>query len=90
MLKTTDNPSKRELSRAEGSMREKLRAKIRQRIHNMPNEGDENINTLNQDNSTRKRRESDKTVPPRVEKVSFSQSLNNSFSTLSSFLLNKT
>lgn len=70
MLKTTDNPSKRELSRAEGSMRAKLRAKIRQRIHNMPNEGDENINTLNQDNSTRKRRESDKTVPPRVERVS--------------------
>jgi len=72
MLKTTDNTSKRELSRTEGSMREKLRAKIRQRIHNLPDEGDENVNTLNQDNSTRTRRERDKTVLPRVEKVKFS------------------
>lgn len=72
MLKTTDNRSRRELSRAEGSMREKLRAKIRQRIHNLPNEGNENVNTLNQDKSTRTRRESDKTVPPRGERVSFS------------------
>jgi len=72
MLKTTDNTSRRELSRAEGSMREKLRAKLRQRIHNLPNEGDENVNTLNQDKSTRTRRGSDKTVPPRGERVSFS------------------
>lgn len=72
MLKTTDNASKRELSRTEGSMREKLRAKIRQRIHNLPDEEDENVNTLNQDNSTRTRRERNKTVPPRVETVSFS------------------
>ena len=72
MLKTTDNTSKRELSRPEGSMREKLRAKIRQRIHNLPDEGDENVNTLNQDNSTRTRRERDKTVLRRVERVSLS------------------
>jgi len=72
MLKTTDNTSKRELSRTEGSMREKLRAKIRQRIHNLPDEGDENVNTLNQDNSTRTRRERDKTVLRRVERVSLS------------------
>ena len=75
MLKTTDNTNKREFSRAEGSMREKLRAKIRQRLHNMPSEGDENVNTLNQDNSTRTRRKSEKTVPPRGERVSFSNLL---------------
>ena len=71
MLKTTDNISRRELSRAEGSMREKLRAKIRQKIQHKPNEGDENVNTLNQDSSIGKRRESDKTVHSRVERVSF-------------------
>lgn len=82
MLKTTDNTRKRELSRMEGSMREKLRAKIRQKIQHIPNEGDENVNTLNQDNSIGKRRESDKTVHPRAERVSFSH---DSFSTLCSF-----
>lgn len=70
MLKTTDNASKREFSRGDGSMREKLRAKIRQRIHNLPNEGDENVNTLNQDKSARTRREHGKTAPLRDEKVS--------------------
>ena len=83
MLKTTD---RRELSRTEGSMREKLRAKIRQKIQHMPNEGDENVNTLNQDKPIGKQRESDKTVHPRVERVSFSH---DSFSTLYSFF-NKT
>lgn len=70
MLKATDQASKREFSRAEGSMRDKLRARIRQRIHNLPNEGDENINTLNQDKSAETRRGYGKTVPLRGEKVS--------------------
>ena len=51
-------------------MRDKLRARIRQRIHNLPNEGDENINTLNQDRSAGTRREHGKTAPLRGEKVS--------------------
>lgn len=59
-------------------MREKLRAKIRQKIQHIPNEGDENVNTLNQDKSIGKWRESDKTVHPRAERVSFSH---DSFST---------
>lgn len=38
-------------------MRDKLRLKIRQRIHNLPSEGgDENMNTLNQTESVRTRR----------------------------------
>ena len=72
MLKATDNTSRWELSRTEGSMREKLRAKIREKIQHVPNEGDENVNTLNQDYSIGKRRESDKTVHPSVKRVSFS------------------
>ena len=67
-------------------MREKLRAKIRQRIHNLPYEGDENVNTLNKDNSTRTRRERDKTGPC-AERVSFSSLLYNSPSTLCSCLI---
>lgn len=65
------NTSKREFTRAEDSMREKLRAKIRQRIHKLPTEGgDENVNTLNQEKSVNTRRERGKTAPSQDEKVS--------------------
>ena len=71
MLKTTDNASKREFPRVDGSMREKLRAKIRQRIHNLPNEGgDENVNILNQDKSAKTPRDHGKTARSQDEKVS--------------------
>ena len=66
MLKSSDNTSKREFKRAEDSMREKLRAKIRQRIHNPPNEGgDENVNTLNHEKSVRPRRGYDRNTSSR-------------------------
>ena len=62
--------SKRELLSAKNSVREKLRAKIRQRIHNPTNdEGDENVNTLNQEKSTRTRHERGKPAPLPVDKV---------------------
>ena len=65
--------SKRELSSAKNSVREKLRAKIRQRIHNPTNEeGDENVNTLNQEKSTRTRHERGKPAPLPVDKVGVS------------------
>ncbi|KAJ7389850.1 hypothetical protein OS493_028819 [Desmophyllum pertusum] len=64
------NTSKREFTRAEDSMREKLRAKIRQRIHKLPTEGgDENVNTLNQEKSVKTRRERVKTAPSQDEKT---------------------
>ena len=58
MLKNSENntSNKRELSNAKDSVREKLRAKIREKLHNLPSEAaDENVNTLNQQKSTRRR-----------------------------------
>lgn len=63
MLKNSENntSNKRELSRAKDSVREKLRAKIREKLHNLPSEaGDENVNTLNQQKSTRRRQDGGK------------------------------
>ena len=72
MLKTFENNtiSKSEVSRAKDSVREKLRAKIRQRIHTSPCEGDENVDTLNQDKTTRTLHERVKPAPLRNDKVS--------------------
>ena len=71
MMKPAETSSKRELLSAKNSVREKLRAKIRQRIHNPTNEeGDENVNTLNKEKSTRTRHERGKPAPIQVDKVS--------------------
>lgn len=72
MLKTTENntTSNREFSCSKYSVREKLRAKIRQRIHKLPSEvGDENVNTLNQTKLTRTRHERCKPTSLQDDKV---------------------
>lgn len=71
MLKTTENnTTNREFSCSKYSVREKLRAKIRQRIHKLPSEvGDENVNTLNQTKLTRTRHERCKPTSLQDDKV---------------------
>lgn len=73
MLKSTNSnpPSKRELLCAKDSVKEKLRAKLRQRIHNTPREeGDENVNTLNREKSIKTRHERGKSSRPQDDRVS--------------------
>lgn len=71
MLKTSESSSRpRELARGKDSVREKLRAKIRQRIHNPQfEEGDENVNTLNREKAPRTQQERRKTAPVQNDKV---------------------
>lgn len=71
MLKTCERNSRpRELACGKDSVREKLRAKIRQRIHNPQfEEGNENVNTLNQEKALRTQQERRKTAPLQNDKV---------------------